>query len=74
MEDGGSGKRLGDSEQYFWDYNFPEWTGQEDDAFNHVEMVGALGEDKIEFAGNYEGPLYAPYKKMPPIKGLDTDE
>ena len=30
--------------------------------------------DTITFAGNYEGPLYAPYKKMPPIKGLDTDE
>ena len=74
VENGGSGKRLGDSEEYFWDYNCPECTFQEDDAFNHVEMITGLGEDRIEFAGNYPGPLYAPYKKMPPIKGLDTDE
>ena len=73
VETGGSGKRLGDTEDYFWDYK--DWKGQEDedDAFNHVGMVGAMGDDLIPLtSGNdYKGPLYSPYKEMPPIQGLE---
>ena len=71
VETGGSGKRLGDTESYFWDYNKKEseWTGQEDDAMD--EALDAI-ENQVNFAGNYKGPLYAPYKKMPPIQGLEN--
>ena len=84
-ENGGSGKRLGHSEEYFWDYKSPGqryfprdddlWTGQEDDAFDHVEQMMKYGLKDVKVnkpaANNYPGPLYAPYRKMPPIPGLE---
>ena len=98
VEYGGDGGRLGDSEEYFWDYKSPGqryfprdddlWTGQEDDPMD--EALKAI-ENQVYYppfpkagarklkdvrvtkpaANNYKGPLYAPYKKMPPIQGLE---
>jgi hypothetical protein len=89
VEIGGPDGRLGDSEEYFWDYDKPtvrkkireqvdefwekpkrkgnkyfpldEWeTPEDEDAFKHIEE-----QQKPFFAGNYEGPLYAPHPDLP---------
>jgi len=90
-ENGGSGKRLGHSEEYFWDYKKPErsaasqkyfpyedeWTGQEETP-EEKEALDAIQNQvtyiKPKFAGNYQGPLYAPYKKMPSIEEWRDDQ
>ena len=76
VEDGGSGKRLGDSEEYFWDYKkprsaaaekyFPQETPEEKEAFEAIE-----NQVNYPYKKDYQGPLYAPYKKMAPIPGLE---
>ena len=53
VEIGGPDGRLGDSEEYFWE------TPEEKDAFEHIEE-----QQKPFFAGNYEGPLYAPHPDL----------
>ena len=77
VEIGGPDGRLGDSEEYFWEYDKPtvrkkireqivdkfweKWeTTEEKDAFEHIEE-----QQKPFFAGNYEGPLYAPHPDLP---------
>ena len=71
VEDGGSGKRLGDSEDYFWDY--PEWTTDEDDqlmdeALDAIENQVTYNPDlpwksttPLTSGNDYQGPLYAPH-------------
>ena len=95
VETGGQGKRLGDAEEYFWDYEedgkkplaakprsaaanryFPrddEWTGQETpDEKEALDAVkNQVNYPPSAFSGDYRGPLYAPYKKMAPIPGLE---
>ena len=56
VENGGPNGRLGDTEEYFWDYNTEE-EGALSDAFRHVEQM----QDEPHFGGNYQGPLYAPH-------------
>ncbi len=76
-ENGGSGKRLGDSEEYFWDYKSPGqtyfprdddlWveTPEEKEAFDAIDnRVTYSPEPRPLTSGNdYKGPLYAPYPK-----------
>ena len=53
VENGGPNGRLGDSEEYFWE------TPEEKEAFDAIENQ----DDYPKFAGNYKGPLYAPYPR-----------
>ena len=60
-ETGGVNGTLGDSEEYFWE------TPEEKDAFQHIENTTRAREHAIPpeaFAGNYEGPLYAPHPDL----------
>ena len=73
VEYGGGGARLGDTEDYFWDY--PDWTSDEDDRLMD-EALDAI-ENQVTYnpnlnwktttpltSGNdYQGPLYAPYPR-----------
>ena len=47
-----------------------------DDALDHVEEVLKYGLKDVKVtkpaANNYQGPLYAPYRKMKPIPGLEN--
>ena len=68
------------SEEYFWDYSKPTvrnkireqveefWeTSEEKDAFRHIENMTRARDPSIPpeaFAGNYEGPLYAPHPDL----------
>lgn len=84
VECGGQSGRLGDTEDYFWDYKSPGqtyfprdddlWTGQEEtpeekEAFDAISK--RVSNPPSAFAGDYRGPLYAPYKEMPKIQGLE---